>query len=185
MPGKRHPDDLIETAPDDVLTEAQLACLRLVPRGPSKVIAKELGISHHTVDNHIREAMRRLGVTTRYEAAQRIADWPAPADGAGRAPEAVHRRPTHDAPVAAGEGETDPLGRAGLGTLTRYWLRSLAEDLTGPRRLRGVLLIALIVSVIVLVLIGLGNALEASIHGYARSGAGAGTSAGHSNPARA
>src|SRR3954469_19061578 len=84
--------------PSDVLTDAQLACVRLVHIGPSKVIAKRLDISHHTVDDHLRQAMRRLGVSTRHEAAAMVAAWdaghpqelmPQPQDLADRADEAI------------------------------------------------------------------------------------------------
>jgi DNA-binding CsgD family transcriptional regulator len=59
------------------LTESQLACVRLVGTGPSKAIAKRLGISHHTVDDHIKQAMRILGAASRYEAAEMVAAWEA------------------------------------------------------------------------------------------------------------
>ncbi|MEI9928814.1 MAG: helix-turn-helix transcriptional regulator [Sphingomonas sp.] len=58
----------------DRLTERQRSCLRLVGAlANSKEIARELGISRHTVDEHIRVAMATLGLSSRYEAARALA----------------------------------------------------------------------------------------------------------------
>lgn len=56
------------------LTEKQRECLRLVWRHrESKEIARDLGISPHSVDGRIKTAMRTLGVDDRYEAARLLA----------------------------------------------------------------------------------------------------------------
>ncbi|MET0375220.1 MAG: helix-turn-helix transcriptional regulator [Rhizorhabdus sp.] len=56
------------------LTESQRAYLRLVlAHQSSKQIAQTFGISAHTVDKRIKEAMRILGVDTRIEAARILA----------------------------------------------------------------------------------------------------------------
>lgn len=68
---------MLKADPTECLTDAQLACVRLVGRGPSKVIAKLLGVSPHTVDNHLKAAMQRLGASTRHEAAEIIFRWEA------------------------------------------------------------------------------------------------------------
>lgn len=174
--------------PVDVLTDAQLACVRLVGIGPSKVIAKRLGISHHTVDDHLRQAMRRLEVSTRHEAAARVAEWdraypqdlmPQPeALAAGRDPailaasSASAGAPVHHRNVVredhAEYGMADPRS-LGVARLTQYWFGSLLDDLTGPKRLQGALMLALIVSVIVLVLVGIGNAIQMSVLTYTGS----------------
>jgi DNA-binding CsgD family transcriptional regulator len=53
------------------LSEGQRACLRLVARGrSSKEIALETGLSPQTVDTYLKQAMARLGVTSRREAAR-------------------------------------------------------------------------------------------------------------------
>ncbi len=53
------------------LTERQKACLRLVRRGQdSKTIARELGISHHTVNKAVEAAMATLGASDRFRAAE-------------------------------------------------------------------------------------------------------------------
>lgn len=52
------------------LTPGQRACLDLVDEhATSKEIARQLGISRHTVDARLRQAMQILGVATRREAA--------------------------------------------------------------------------------------------------------------------
>lgn len=168
--------------PWDVLTDAQLACVRLVHIGPSKVIAKQLGISHHTVDDHLRQAMRRLGVQTRHEAAAIVAAWdagypqelrPQPRDLADQADTAILAASSAMAGTPgsngnvlredhAAYGENDPRS-LGLARLTQYWFGSLFDDLTGPKRLQGTLKLALIVSFIVLVLVGVGNTIQVSL----------------------
>lgn len=58
----------------DRLTEAQRACLRRVlQHQTSKDIARELGVSPHTVDQRLRVAARTLGVSSRVEAARVLA----------------------------------------------------------------------------------------------------------------
>ncbi|WP_431469266.1 LuxR C-terminal-related transcriptional regulator [Sphingosinithalassobacter sp. LHW66-3] len=57
------------------LSPRQLECLRLVPRGSSKVIGQALGISHLTVDKHISAALQTLGVNSRDEAAALVLGW--------------------------------------------------------------------------------------------------------------
>ena len=58
----------------DKLSGRQLACLRLVAQNrSSKEIAVELGISPHTVDQRIRQALHILGVERRTQAARIVA----------------------------------------------------------------------------------------------------------------
>jgi DNA-binding CsgD family transcriptional regulator len=65
----------------DQLTDRERDCLRLVARGnSSKDIAGELGISHHTVDLHLKRAMKALGAATRRDAARLLAARETPAD---------------------------------------------------------------------------------------------------------
>lgn len=64
------------STPDAInrLTERQQACLELVAKGyTSKQIARQLGISHSTVDNHILAATQLLGVADRREAGRMVA----------------------------------------------------------------------------------------------------------------
>ena len=58
------------------LTEAQRVCLRMVLMHlSSKDIARELGISPHTVDQRLRMAIQALGVANRFEAARILAKY--------------------------------------------------------------------------------------------------------------
>jgi DNA-binding CsgD family transcriptional regulator len=57
------------------LSAQQRECLRLVAEHrSSKDIAKVLGTSPHTVDNHIKAAIQRLGVSNRREASRIYAE---------------------------------------------------------------------------------------------------------------
>jgi DNA-binding CsgD family transcriptional regulator len=59
----------------DRLTEQQRACLRMVYQHmTSKEIAPRLGIEPGSVDQHIKAAMRRLGVGERRAAARMLAE---------------------------------------------------------------------------------------------------------------
>lgn len=61
------------TARIDALTEKEKETLRLILRGhDAKSSARELGISVHTVNERLREARRKLGVTSSREAARRL-----------------------------------------------------------------------------------------------------------------
>ena len=70
-----HPADIEPEVADRVakLTDGQLHCLRLVAQHlSSKEIAVELGISPHTVDQRIRQALQILGVARRSQAARLV-----------------------------------------------------------------------------------------------------------------
>lgn len=58
------------------LTKRQIECLRLSATMTDKDIARHLGISHHTVSLHVREAMRKLGVSGRKAALRSLAGNP-------------------------------------------------------------------------------------------------------------
>jgi DNA-binding CsgD family transcriptional regulator len=61
------------------LSAGQLDCLRLVDQHlSSKEIAAELGISPHTVDQRIRQALQILGVERRAQAARAVAQHSGP-----------------------------------------------------------------------------------------------------------
>lgn len=63
-------------SPVDALTAGQRECLRMVYRlQTSKQIARSLGISRHTVDQRISLACRKLGATSRSEAALLLAEY--------------------------------------------------------------------------------------------------------------
>lgn len=57
----------------DMLTDKEKDALRLLLRGhDAKSSARELGLSVHTVNERLREARRKLGVTSSREAARRL-----------------------------------------------------------------------------------------------------------------
>ncbi len=58
------------------LTERQHECLRLSATMTDKDIGRHLAISHHTVSLHIREALRKLGASSRKAALRRLASDP-------------------------------------------------------------------------------------------------------------
>ena len=71
-----HDADRAMTDRMDRLTPGQLDCLRLVDQHlSSKEIAAELGISPHTVDQRIRQALHILGVERRAQAARIVAQY--------------------------------------------------------------------------------------------------------------
>ena len=59
------------------LGEGEIACLRLVSQGlGSKAIARQLGLSPHTVDARLKATCRKLGTNSRFVAAKMLADNP-------------------------------------------------------------------------------------------------------------
>lgn len=82
------------------LTQAQLGCLRLVDQHlNSKEIAAELGISPHTVDQRIRQALQILGVDTRKRAARLVAQHSGPYQ------RLIHQSPYIERGVPTGQSE--------------------------------------------------------------------------------
>lgn len=94
----------------DTLTDKEKDALRLLLRGhDAKSSARELGLSVHTVNERLREARRKLGVTSSREAARRLA-----AEERGGTPKTLGDKPLGDA------GERHP--EAGMAaSATRRW----------------------------------------------------------------
>jgi DNA-binding CsgD family transcriptional regulator len=87
------------------LTEAQRICLRMVLMHlSSKDIARELGISPHTVDQRLRMAIQALGVANRFEAARVLARYENQAPYQSAVYQSPHIAP---APVHATVGVSD------------------------------------------------------------------------------
>jgi DNA-binding CsgD family transcriptional regulator len=90
-------------APNDLVAErvarlspGQLDCLRLVDQHlNSKEIAAELGISSHTVDQRVRQALHILGVQRRAQAARIVAQYSGP-----------YQRLIHQPPYIPGEANS-------------------------------------------------------------------------------
>jgi DNA-binding CsgD family transcriptional regulator len=80
------------------LTRGQLDCLQLVAQHlSSKEIAVELGISPHTVDQRIRQALHILGVPRRSQAARLVEQYGEPYQ------RLIHQPPYIEAGVPAGD----------------------------------------------------------------------------------
>lgn len=63
-----------EPDPGQRLTPRERECLRLVHQHfSSKAIARRLGLSRHTIDDHVDKARRKLGAADRFEAARMLA----------------------------------------------------------------------------------------------------------------
>jgi DNA-binding CsgD family transcriptional regulator len=79
------------------LSKGQLDCLKLVDQHlSSKEIATELGISPHTVDQRIRQALAILGVERRAQAARIVSSYGEP-----------YQRLIHQPPYIEREGDAD------------------------------------------------------------------------------
>ncbi len=108
---RTHPLSYEHKSPRDVavsrgvgqLTDGQRDCLRLVyDHMTSKDIARVLGISPHTVDMRIRNALKTLGVSSRIEAARALVE----AEGQGAATANSYRPLIYQAPDVAVGGVT-------------------------------------------------------------------------------
>ena len=95
----------MESDRTDKLTEAQRVCLRMVLMHlSSKDIARELGISPHTVDQRLRMAIQALGVANRFEAARILARHEAQTPYQSAVYQTPHVAP---APITASVGLSD------------------------------------------------------------------------------
>ena len=84
------------------LTERQKDCLRLVGQGyTSKEIGRRIGISPATVDNHVRDALEKLQVESRAEAARLLIAWDHDQPLTSQAPTLAEPRSNTAASVAA------------------------------------------------------------------------------------
>lgn len=126
------------TTRPDALTEKEKQTLRLILRGhDAKSAARELSLSVHTVNERLREARRKLGVTSSREAARRLL-----AEESGEtpasAPQSLGDKDLGDAP----EGVPEPEIPA---SANRRWAR---RGLALP--ILGVLAMSLIFAVLLL-----------------------------------
>lgn len=121
------------TTGTDTLTVREKDTLRLILRGhDAKSAARELGLSVHTVNERLRDARRKLGVTSSREAARRLLA------EEGETPELLGDKPLGDAPGAAAEPQI-------AASATRRW--------AGPRlalTLAGVLAMSLVLAALFL-----------------------------------
>jgi len=112
--------------PSKWLTPRQIECLTLVAKGmTSKEIARELGLSARTVDDHVERARIKLGVPTRQRAAalyreqppeKEFGDSPDPAPyqlrcEAAQVDECITVEPIDDSASRLSDGGNVPFGR--------------------------------------------------------------------------
>ncbi len=135
----------------DRLTERQLECLRLSATMTDKDIGRHLGISHHTVSLHIREAMRRLQVSSRKAALRRLAS--EPLYGSEAIPVPVNPGPDRPAP---GDPVDDMEGT--IWTTTGAWLLP-----PPPRRGLRLGLILVFAAVAALITVGIVNVVSLAV----------------------
>lgn len=145
------------------LTRSQLQCVRLAGEGlTDKAIARQLDISHRTVQTHLAEAYERLGVNDRrtaYEAVRReygelpipISEAEALAPGGG----------------AAAVSQADPGRGESPVTQLAYAAFLSARRLGRPRRLGGSLLPMIMIwslfgLLLLIIVVALSNALVGS-----------------------
>ena len=87
------------------LTPRERECLRLVAQHlSSKEIARQLGLSQHTVDGHLHEARRKLGVPTRRDAVRILLE----SEGGESPPANWGGQSAAPFPPVAPPGETPP-----------------------------------------------------------------------------
>jgi DNA-binding CsgD family transcriptional regulator len=119
------------------LTAGQLDCLRLVDQHlSSKEIAAELGISPHTVDQRIRQALAILGVERRAQAARVVAQYSGPYQRLIHQSPYIPADPQSGHPRAAVSNQIRHAGRAGeagrAGFLTEQRPASFRPSLQPP-----------------------------------------------------
>lgn len=127
------PDDPLHAV--ERLTQGQIAVLQLVLQlRSSKEIGRELGISHHTVDQRLKRAQSILGVASRYEAARLYVAsskrLDAQNDVWGDLVYQSSELPIHPFPpiAAASPGEWNPAGDGGSPELRETQAQYFASD---------------------------------------------------------
>ena len=105
------------------LTEKQKQCLRLVAQNMnSKQIARVLGISEHTVDQRIRQSLRVLDVSDRFQAARMLSGVEAPAS---------YQPLIHQSPTLADADDTAPFDarrKSGFLRQLGHWFPSVGGN---------------------------------------------------------
>ena len=76
------------------LTEKEKQTLRLIVRGhDAKSVARSLGLSVHTINERLRDARRKMAVSSSREAARLLFDFPSPSSETRAAPRHTRRKP--------------------------------------------------------------------------------------------
>lgn len=151
----------------DQLSPRQIECLQLSATMTDKEIARRLGLSPHTVNQHIRDAMRRLSVSSRKAALRALPSNPLPPE-IGMASEV---RPAISDPAIAGrregpeqDGATDERSLFGAYSRLGRWR---TPPRFGGTRLPVILGWTVVGIVVLIVLSGLMNALFGSFEALA------------------
>ena len=98
----------------DLLNAGERACLDFVLQGKvSKEIARDLGLSPHTVDDRLRSACRKLGARNRFQAAQIYLALKQ--DSEGEAPAQTSRLRYEDSDIPKADVTSDEGSSAGKG----------------------------------------------------------------------
>ena len=96
------------------LTEKEKQTLRLMVRGhDAKSIARSLGLSVHTINERLRDARRKLAVSSSREAARLLLEAEGDRPGAPTPDSSGDTEIGADAPRLPADGETAPVGGAG------------------------------------------------------------------------
>ncbi len=132
--------------PVDDLSEGQKKCLRLVAQGmSSKEIAKETGLSPPTVDTYLRQAMAKLGASSRREAARIV-----------REREQSQNLISQSPAIAEPPQDREPMASTGKGGGRRWWrlppVGGSFNDLSGSEKSLEALRVAIVGAVTVLAL---------------------------------
>ncbi|MBV2148546.1 DUF4019 domain-containing protein [Sphingobium sp. AS12] len=103
------------------LTEKEKQTLRLIVRGhDAKSVARNLGLSVHTINERLRDARRKMAVSSSREAARLLLE--AEGGGAGPSPDYLGDKEIRaDAPDSSMDQDSAPI--SGAGRLTRpFWI---------------------------------------------------------------
>lgn len=113
------------------LSDRQVQCLELVNEGlTSKEIARELGLSPSTIDNHIGSAVRQLGCANRQEAAKQVMRNKSPQQFTPSATVQIKLLDILKPPPVGGQINSDPIPQRIVQIILIMLLGTLASALT-------------------------------------------------------
>jgi DNA-binding CsgD family transcriptional regulator len=171
--------------PIERLSRRQRECLRLVPM-TSKEIAAELGLEWRTVDSYLSDALKRLGISDRRQAARMLREYEEaiPQRFGYEPPELV---PTQDpsnmgsspAPAETPEAATawtvreartqfdvsPPPPQPTLRWLVSYWTENFSGKVDAAQRSRAIVKMTLLLGVALFIVIAVGETLQRTLRG--------------------
>ncbi len=146
------------------LTEAQKVCLRHVnDHLSSKDIARVIGISPHTVDTHIRTAIKLLDAKNRFDAAQMLKAYEAKTDQglSNQFPRLSELESSVKIPAPVTQREqvtTEHVPRSKLLPLPEFW--GDRHDLSNAAKLGWIVLLAIYICISIGALVALFDAVN-------------------------